>query len=122
MYYLKQKSADVATQYLGTMKLKKGSKIITVPTSRIQLISTDKPYSVIYANDQKFLDTQPLKEFQTKLDPTLFLRVHRSTIINATYIKELKSRNNGDYDVTLDNGQVIRVSRHYRKNWQQLLQ
>lgn len=122
VYRLKYTSSSIANRYPEKIKVKIGSKTITIPTSTIQLISTDKPYSVIYTNNQKFLDTPSLKEFETKLDPTVFLRVHRSTIINTTYVTELKSRNNGDYDVTLDNGQVMRVSRHYRKNWQQLLQ
>lgn len=121
VYSLKRKPAGITTQYPEKIKVKIGTKIMTIRTSTIQLITTDKPYSVIFANEQKILDTQSLKEFETKLDPTFFLRVHRSAIINASYITELKSRNNGDYDVTLHNGQVIRVSRHYRKNWQQLL-
>ncbi|WP_162919973.1 LytR/AlgR family response regulator transcription factor [Hanstruepera ponticola] len=122
IYVSKSKSEKLVSHYDDIIKLKIGTKIITVPTSSIQLISTDKPYSIVYTNDQKILDNKSLKEFETELDPTIFLRVHRSTIINATYIKELKSRSNGDYDATLENGQVIRLSRHYRNNWQQLLQ
>ena len=102
--------------------MKIGSKLITVPTATIQFIATDKPYSVVHTADQKFMDAKSLKEFETELDPKIFLRVHRSTILNARCIKELKSRSNGDYDATLKNGQTFRLSRHYRSNWQQLLQ
>ena len=122
IYNSKRKTTHLKTYYPEKIKLKVGSKILMVPTSTIQIISTDKPYSVIYVNDQKILDNKTLKEFETKLDPTIFLRVHRSTIINATYIKELKSRSNGDYDATLENGHVIRISRHYRNNWNHLIQ
>lgn len=122
IYISRRKENIDVSSYSKKIKLKIGSKIINVPTSTIQLISTDKPYSIIYTNKQKFLDNKNLKEFETKLDPTIFLRVHRSVIINTTYIKELKSRSNGDYDATLENGQIIRLSRHYRSNWNQLLQ
>ncbi|WP_282043401.1 LytR/AlgR family response regulator transcription factor [Winogradskyella flava] len=122
IYISKHKPTDLTTSYFEKIKVKVGSKIITIPTSTIQLISTDKPYSIIYTNDQKFLDNTTLKEFETKLNPKCFLRVHRSTIINATYIKELKSRSNGDYDAKLENDEIIRLSRHYRRNWHQLLQ
>jgi two-component system LytT family response regulator len=122
IFISKRKPTKLTAGYPEKIKLKIGSKIITVPTSTIQLISTDKPYSIIHANDQKFLDNKSLKEFETKLDPAIFLRVHRSTIINATYIMELKSRSNGDYDARLKNGQIIRLSRHYRNKWRQLLQ
>lgn len=122
VYILKRKPANLTKRYPEKVKLKIGPKIITIPMSSIQLISTDKPYSIVYGNDQKFLDNKSLKEFETELDPTIFLRVHRSAIINSTYVKELKSRSNGDYDAKLENGQMIRLSRHYRTNWDQLLQ
>ncbi|WP_341227607.1 LytTR family DNA-binding domain-containing protein [uncultured Arcticibacterium sp.] len=109
------------SSYSDNIKVKAGSKIISITTASIQLISTDKPYSIIYTDDQKFLENKSLKELETELDPTIFLRVHRSTIINCTYLKELKSRSNGDYDALLENGQTIRLSRHYRNNWHQLL-
>lgn len=112
---------NLATRYPEKVRLKIGSKIITIPASTIQLISTDKPYTAVYTNGRRILDNKSLKEFQTKLDPTIFLRVHRSTIINAAYIKELKSRSNGDYDAKLENGEVIRLSRHFKNNWKQLI-
>lgn len=116
------KPTKVTTAYPEKIKLKTGSKIITIPTSSIQLISTDKPYTIVYTNDQKILDNKSLMEFETELDPTIFLRVHRSVIINTAYVEELKSRGNGDYDARLENGQIIRLSRHYRSNWLPLLQ
>lgn len=122
IYISRRKPTNLITSYPENIKLKIGSKTIVIPTATIQLISTDKPYSIIYVNDQRILNNKSLKEFETNLDPTIFLRVHRSTIINATYIKELKSRSNGDYDAKLENGQTIRLSRHYRNNWRQLLQ
>lgn len=122
IYVSFSKSEDVIVQYSEKIKLKIGSKIFTVPTSSIQFISTEKPYSMVCTNDQNFLDDKSLKEFERELDPTVFLRVHRSVILNSEYVKELKSRNNGDYDVKLISEKVIRLSRHYRNNWQQLLQ
>ncbi|MFL0352808.1 LytR/AlgR family response regulator transcription factor [Xanthomarina sp. GH4-25] len=122
IYVSKVKLPYPTTTFSETLMFKIGSKLIAVPTASIIFISTDKPYSIVYTSQQKFLDIKSLKEFEKELDPNIFLRVHRSTIINATCIKELKSRSNGDYDVKLDNGQVIRLSRHYRNNWQQLLQ
>lgn len=122
LYISKYKPTYLKKTYSDKIKLKIGSKIISASTSTVQFITTDKPYSIVHTNDRKILDNKSLKEFETVLDPTVFLRVHRSSIVNATFIKELKSRNNGDYDGTLENGQVIRLSRHYRKNWEELIQ
>ena len=122
IYLSKHKPNQSTTGYPEKIRLRIGSKIIRIPAAMIQLIATDKPYSVVYTNDRKFLDNKSLKEFETKLDPTVFLRVHRSAILNATFIKELKSRSNGDYDAILENGQIVRLSRHFRNNWLQLIQ
>lgn len=122
IYISKFKPTKLTDSYSDKIKLKIGSKILNVSTSTIQYISTDKPYLIVHTNNKKILDNRSLKEFETKLDPTVFLRVHRSTIVNATFIKELKSRNNGDYDATFENGQIIRLSRHFRNNWKQLIQ
>lgn len=111
-----------APLYPEKTKLRIGTKIISIPTTSIQLIFTDKPYAMVCTHDQKFLDNRSLKEFETTLDPKIFIRVHRSAIINTACIKELKSRSNGDYDATLENGELVRLSRHYRSNWQNLLQ
>jgi len=88
----------------------------------IEFISTEKPYSVIYAEGRIFFDNRTLKELESKLSSTHFARVHRSIIINKRLVKELKSRQNGDYDCTLRSGQTVRLSRHYKTNWQDLLQ
>ena len=122
IYISKYKPTYSKKNYSDKIKLKIGSKILSVSTSNIEFITTDKPYSIVHINDKKILDNKSLKEFETILDPTAFLRVHRSSIINTTFVKELKSRNNGDYDATLKNGQVIRLSRHFRNNWKQLIQ
>lgn len=109
-------------EYSDVIKVKLASKTKTIPVSTIQCIGTDKPYATIWVGNQKFLQDKSLKAFEKELDPNIFLRVHRSTIVNSFFIQELKSRKNGDYDALLRNGQAIRFSRHYRKNWHQLLQ
>lgn len=110
------------SKYPSKIMVKHHSKITTVETSSIQLIATDRPYSMIYTTQQKYLVDKSLKEFQKELDPAIFRRVHRSAIVNETYITELKSRKNGDYDAILKDGKSIRFSRHFRQHWEHLLQ
>lgn len=47
--------------------------------------------------------------------PENFKRIHKSTIVNVDYISEFKSRGNGDYDVIMNDGSVLRLSRNYRE-------
>ena len=52
---------------------------------------------------------------ESKVDPTRFLRIHRSTIVNIERIKELHPWFNGDYAVTLKNGAKLTMSSSYKQ-------
>jgi two-component system LytT family response regulator len=56
------------------------------------------------------------------LDPNVFQRVHRSTIVNVHRVKRLRPHTNGEYFLTLEDGQEIKLSRSYRDRVDQLLQ
>lgn len=101
--------------------VKQKNKKLSVDIADIQVIISDKPYTAILTNTQKYLDNRSLKKLEEILDPVLFLRVHRSSIINKNHIISLRSRKNGDYDATLTNGQSVRLSRHYRQQWFHLI-
>jgi two-component system LytT family response regulator len=63
-----------------------------------------------------------MKQLETMLDPARFLRVHRSTIVNATGITGAQTLNNGEYLLNLEGGSRIKVSRGYRERIKSLLE
>jgi len=119
--YLKRKAQASIQKTVKTVTVKNGLLRIKIDISTILFIETDSPYTKIYANGRKYLHDQSLKILESFFDPQIFLRVHRSVIVNKNQIVEFKSRKNGDYDGILTNGQSIRFSRHYRQNWSELL-
>ncbi|MFD0863883.1 LytR/AlgR family response regulator transcription factor [Sungkyunkwania multivorans] len=116
------KTTSLTIKYSNKIKVKIGTKMVMIKTDSIYSISTDKPYSTILTDNRTYIDDRSLRAFEALLNPKDFIRVHRSTIINLNHIKQLSSRKNGDYDAVLVNGGKIRMSRHYRKNWNALLQ
>ena len=56
----------------------------------------------------------PCARWSTLLDPRLFQRVHRSTIVNLTRVKSLRAHMNGEYFLRLEGGQELKLSRTYR--------
>lgn len=114
--------APLLVEYPESINVKRGLKTISLKTETIERISTQRPYTELVSCGKNYLDHRTLKEFETILNPKHFVRVHRSAMINKNTIKELKSRQNGDYDCLLQNGEIVRFSRHYRANWQDLLQ
>ena len=56
-----------------------------------------------------------MNSIESRLDPDKFVRVHRSKIINIDRIKELHPWFHGDYQVVLNNGTQLTMSRTYRE-------
>ena len=54
------------------------------------------------------------KELLSRLDPTVFVRVHRSHAVNLDRIDEIQPWFGGDYVVCMDNGEEVRLTRRYR--------
>lgn len=119
--YRRANSQPKKIDKLRSIEVRKGIRRIRVNIETIQAITANRPYSEIRLDEQRYLHNASLKEIERLLSSDLFIRVHRSTIVNKDHIAELKSRKNGDYDALLTNGQTIRLSRHYRENWDALL-
>ena len=120
-YLNKKKQISKHLSLKKTLTVKNRSRRIIIDFDTILFIKADKPYTMICSDNQNFLHDESLKKLEGLLDAQIFLRVHRSVIINKHHITELKSRKNGDYDGILSNGQSVRFSRHYRQNWDELL-
>jgi two-component system LytT family response regulator len=59
-----------------------------------------------------------MSELEQELDEALFCRIHRSTIVNLDRVQGLELSEDGEYDVRLESGTRLRLSRRYRKQLQ----
>jgi two-component system LytT family response regulator len=62
-----------------------------------------------------------ISELEQDLDPAIFCRIHRSTIVNLDRIRGLTLNEDGEYEVLLENKTKLRLSRSYRKQLQSRL-
>jgi len=62
-----------------------------------------------------------IADLEQELDESVFCRIHRSTIVNLDRIRGLKLNEDGEYEVLLDGGTELRMSRRYRKELQSRL-
>ncbi|MCF2489036.1 LytTR family DNA-binding domain-containing protein [Dyadobacter sp. CY347] len=99
---------------LSRINITNGTNNILVETSEIIFITASSPYCCIHTAKGKYLYPQTLKSLEQSLDPASFLRVHKSSIVNIMRVVSYKSRLNGDYDLSLENGHIVRMSRNYK--------
>jgi two-component system, LytTR family, response regulator len=81
-------------------------------------ISASGNYVELHVGDETHLIREKLSVIETKLDPRIFMRIHRSTIVNLDRIKSLHPLFkhplfNGDQLVILKNGRELNLSRNY---------
>jgi two-component system LytT family response regulator len=96
------------------------NKLIKIPTDQIIQIKAEGNYARLTTADNSHLSSYGISKLEQKLNPQQFIRVHRSTLINITYVKEVYSYPSS-YEVVLDNGDVVKVSRTYLENIRKLI-
>ncbi len=89
------------------------SKFIKI--SNIQCITAEKDYSYIYLlGGKKLLVLKPMVEWEERLTPKHFVRIHRSTIVNLECVEKVEKWFNASYRVYIQNIQdPFQMSRRY---------
>lgn len=109
------------TQAVDRLVVKTGGRVMLVRTADIDWVEAADNYVSLHAGAETHLLRETMAALETRLDPKLFLRISRSTIVNVERIKELQPMFHGDYTVILRNGTRLSLSRSYRDKLQFLL-
>jgi len=96
------------------LPVRQGREIVRVPIASIEWIDAAGDYMCIHAGGNTHILRGTMKDLEGYLDPKLFQRVHRSTIVNLRRVKSLRAHMNGEYFLTLDAGHELKLSRTYR--------
>src|SRR5580692_9135243 len=102
------------TQYSTRIVFKSRGRIIFLPISEIRWIGAEENYVRICTEKENHLLRETMARLEERLDPEIFLRVHRSSIVNLQYVKEIRSEPSGDFVVVLNNSHKVPMSRTYR--------
>jgi two-component system LytT family response regulator len=108
------------SKYPERILVQKQNKLVTIAVEDVIRIEAYGDYSKILTADDIFLSNYGISTLEEKLDEVVFIRVHRSSIINLNKVKEL-NKYTKSYDVTMENGDVVRVSRGYMDNIKKLM-
>jgi two-component system, LytTR family, response regulator len=90
-----------------------GSRIQVVLTDDIEWIAAAGDYAELHSGGRCYLLRETMNSLEEKLDPTRFLRIHRSRILRVERIRELRGIDNREYLVKLSDGSEHRSSRTY---------
>jgi two-component system LytT family response regulator len=82
----------------------------------VDWIETSANYVELHSGTHSYLLRGTLTNFEERLNPRQFVRVHRTAIVNIERIQELQPWSHGDFIVILKDGAKLRMSRRYRGN------
>jgi two-component system, LytTR family, response regulator len=100
--------------FASRVMVRNGDRTEFIPVSDIRWIETAGNYVKVHAGARVELVRITLASLLQRLDPALFARIHRSTVVNLSHIREIHPWYGGDYTAVLAEGQELRVSRSYR--------
>jgi two-component system LytT family response regulator len=106
--------APNSSQYTTRIVFKSRGRILFLPVSEIRWIGAEENYVRICTESDTHLLRETMAHLEERLDPQSFLRVHRSSIVNLQYVKEVRTEASGDFSVVLAGGQKVAMSRSYR--------
>jgi two-component system LytT family response regulator len=100
-----------AEGYLTRIVFRKGAGIKIIPLNMITYLASEDDYVMIYYSEGKALKPKTMKYYEDHLPPSLFMRVHRSYIVNIEQITRLEPYSKDNYVAVLKSGEKIPVSR-----------
>ncbi|MCE7991130.1 MAG: LytTR family transcriptional regulator [Roseivirga sp.] len=115
--YLTQKSEnqeDLVPELSDRIKVKLANRTYFLRKDDILFIRSANNYTDLYTLEGKHVIRESIGKLENELDPTVFMRIHRSIIIKIDEVKEFISSGNGDYKVKLHNEETFNIGNKYK--------
>jgi two-component system LytT family response regulator len=105
---------DDKTEHADRLAIKDGSTITFVPIHDIDWIDAAGDYMCVHTRGETHIMRTTMKKLEAKLNPNIFQRVHRSTIVNLNRVEKVSSHINGEFHLSLSCGSSLKMSRSYK--------
>lgn len=112
---LRNMKTENRTSYDSHIFVQKSEKLINLPVEEIMFLEASGDYTILTTKNDQFVSSSGIGKLEEILNPEIFIRVHRSTIININFLKEIEKHFNGGMIVKMQSGKSFPVSRTYAK-------
>ena len=112
---------EPSAEYLDRITVESRGQVRVVPAAKIDYITASGPYAELHVGDRAYAVRERMQTLEERLDPALFLRVHRSVIVRLDRVDVMLRSPGGDYAVRLKDGTKLSVSRARREELEKRL-
>jgi two-component system LytT family response regulator len=110
-----------AGEKLHRILVRHHGEIVPIAVEEIERLESDGDYVAVYARNRRHLVGLPLAEFEQRLDASRFLRIHRSHIVNLSYVKALVPYDGSRLEIEMRDGTRLLSSRARSKELRRLV-
>lgn len=107
--------------YVKRVVIKAGNRVFFLPVEQIDWLEAADNYVRVHSGTNKYLMRETMSHLADQLDPELFVRIHRSTIVNISRIQEIQPSPSTEYVVVLNDGTRLTTSKSHRRALQSLI-
>lgn len=116
MHILEDLNSKDTPGFSNNLFVQKSEKLINLPVQNIIHLEASKDYTIISTKSEQFVSSTGISKLEEKLDPEIFIRIHRSTIINLQKLTEIEKFGSGNLAAHMENGKTFAISRSYAKS------
>jgi two-component system LytT family response regulator len=98
------------------LAIKSGGRTVFLRRDEIVWFEASGNHVKVRTAGESYLLRETIKNLEARLDAGRFVRIHRSTIVNADHVREIRPWYTGEYVVVMQGGQELTLSRGYRAN------
>jgi len=104
-------AARPPSQYLDRIPVRDGTRVSIIPTAKLDYAEAQDDYVALASEGKKHLKQQTISSLETALDPSRFLRIHRSYIVNLERVARVEPYGKDSHVAVLSNGTQLPVSK-----------
>lgn len=117
----KMNTPQPTRQYLQWVRAQVGDSISLVPVEKIYFFQAKDRYTTVMTKNEEYLIRKTIQELDEELDPDLFFRIHRGTIVNARFIDKIYTLPGSRGQLRLkDRSEIHHISRSYSNRFKQM--
>ncbi len=110
-----------APSHADRIVVKNAGRLFFLRADEIDWVESSGNYVNLHVGHEAHLLRETMAGIEERLDPTRFIRIHRTAIVKIDQIRELHPLFHGEYEVVLRDGTRLTLSRGYRDRLQSLL-
>jgi two-component system LytT family response regulator len=104
-------SARPPAQYLDRIPVRDGARVFIIPVAKLDYAEAQDDYLALVSEGKKHLKQQTIASLEAALDPSRFLRIHRSYIVNLERVARVEPYAKDSHVAILHDGARLPVSR-----------